>query len=210
MIIEVLRDEEEKSFVRDIIQIYEEKLVEAVSEAWQSYQSIDPAMSYAWSSRSRASIVNDNICLEVRRRFEAIPGVTIMDHTGFLILNFQDLVLVRFKMLDKRLRAANYPTKQQKNYDDQLELSGLPPKAIRVVVGYQLDRTQTQLRGILITRPIRNNVRWSYSILNAADIVVQHPLVVEEASVVADQPAKHRVKAKKLDIIVGEQNGSAG
>lgn len=199
-----LQDENaEMVLVHKILEPHELNITEAFKVAWQAWQALCQSQSELLrrplGARTRANFINDHICHEIKQRFNDMPGVSIAEHMGFLILNFSNLVLLRFKMLNDARQASNIQTQRQKDYDNQLELPDLPPKAIRIVAGYQLDRvTQTQISDILITRPVRKNVLWHYSILKDGVATLQSSLLAEEQPSQTAQPEKRRVKAKKL------------
>ena len=72
-------------------------------------------------------------------------GVRPLDISGLKLWLFEHAnIVVRFKKMDEDGRSRNYPTKQAKAFDAQLELPGLPPKPLRLTVGYLLDKTGTE------------------------------------------------------------------
>jgi hypothetical protein len=46
----------------------------------------------------------------------------------------------------------------------QKELPGMPPAAARLIIGYQLNLTQTDIEAILVTYPNGSQLSWSYPI----------------------------------------------
>ncbi|PHQ93615.1 MAG: hypothetical protein COB40_13850 [Marinosulfonomonas sp.] len=90
-----------------------------------------------------------------------VDGLHVLDIKGMKVLNFRDQIVFRLKNVNENGKHTNYPTQQQMNYDDQLELEGLPSKATRLTAGYQLDASGTGLERIMIARPIGRSVFWT-------------------------------------------------
>lgn len=72
----------------------------------------------------------------------------------------KDETVWRFKLVDGAGRHSNYQTQQQKDFDDQLELPGIPPPAIRLTSGYQPDDAAQAIERILVARPLGPSIRW--------------------------------------------------
>lgn len=198
-----LQDENfEMKFVQKVLEPHEAIIVKAIMQAWQSWEYLkqidDGNLFKPLEARTRASFIHDLIRDAIKQKFENVSGVSTAEHLGFFILNFSNLVLLRFKMLDSYLQASNIPTQRQQDYDNQQELPDLPQAAIRAIAGYQLDRSQTKISDILITRPVGKNIRWNYSLLNSGVYTLQPSLVENNHPSQVSQPEKRRVKAKKL------------
>jgi hypothetical protein len=191
-------DDNGETLVRRILSPYVQTINDAIEASWKKYLDIDDEVRYPWEPRTRANVVNNYICYEIKHRFANITGISIIECHGFLVLNFFDLVLLRFKMLDKNYRAGNILTRQQRDYDDLLELPNLPQKAIRVIAGYLLDKTQTQIRDILVTRPFHRKVVWKYPIFNKNISIIQPTLTIENDIGEDDISSKRTIKPKKL------------
>lgn len=174
---------------------YREIIAKCVKAGWQRWKDLSPSDRYPLSSRSRATVVYDFICHEIRHAFSEVPGVNIMKIHGMLVLNFNGEIILRFKKLDSAYRTGNIRTRHQESYSLQLQLPHLPPQATRLVAGYQLDRLQVDLKDIQVTHPIGRNVMWHFSILDQAES--PQVLLVPE---MPDQPfqptSPPRVRAK--------------
>lgn len=188
-------DDHGEDLVRNMLKPHTQVIADAILTSWKKYMEVPDEKRFPWISRTRANVVHDYICHEIRHKFDGVQGISIIEDTQFLILNFSDIVLVRFKLLDKNLRAGNIQTKQQRDYDNQLELPNLPPKAYRVIAGYQLDKAQVAVKDILIVRPVRKRTVWSYSILNE-NISALHLPFTKDDNIETEQPQKRRVKPK--------------
>ena len=61
--------------------------------------------------------------------------------------------VVRAKKVDENGRHQNATTKQQRAFDAQLPLDGIPPAATRVIVGYQPDEAFSAVERVTVRRP---------------------------------------------------------
>jgi hypothetical protein len=117
------------------------------------YRSYNPAHLIEHSSRAQATCIYDHMVAEAERRFGQRSGVRPIDVRGLKLWVFDQHTVVRFKKMDEDGSTANYPTRQAKDFDLNRELDGVPPKPIRVAVGYWLDPTSTRIERVQIARP---------------------------------------------------------
>jgi hypothetical protein len=75
---------------------------------------------------------------------------------------------LRFKKLRESLLTSNIPTRRQTLLALQLHLPDFPD-APRLVVGYLLNRLQTDIKDILIVYAVGKDVKWFISILEAEE-----------------------------------------
>jgi hypothetical protein len=81
---------------------------------------------------------------------------------GLHLLNVHDKVLIRAKKVDENGRHRNSDTAQQRAFDAQEDLPGLPPAAARLVIGYQPDPAFSEVERVIVRRPLG---RWVSQIL---------------------------------------------
>jgi hypothetical protein len=108
-----------------------------------------------------AACVRAHQWMEVERRLDGKPGVSLLDIRGLKVINFRDQAVIRLKKLDAAGRHSNYQTQQQKDFDGQETLPGLPPEAVRLTSGYQLDVTGQTIERHMIARPMGRAVTWT-------------------------------------------------
>src|SRR5262249_14108699 len=77
------------------------------------------------------------------------------------LLLYKDETVWRFKKVDATGRHENVQTFQQRAFDDQLELPGLPAEATRLTSGYQPDVSGETIERVIIARPIGRSMLWS-------------------------------------------------
>ena len=71
--------------------------------------------------------------------------------------------------MDEDGRSRNYPTKQAKDFDLQLPLTGLPPAPTRITVGYLPDAAGVSVVRAQVARPNGKFVDWCAAIVPASE-----------------------------------------
>ncbi len=90
---------------------------------------------------------------EVVSRFDGRDGYRVQRLRGLALLNYRDVIVWRFKKVDGSGRHQNYQTKQQRDFDDQLILPGIPEAATRLTSGYQPDAAAEGIERVLFRDP---------------------------------------------------------
>lgn len=179
------------------MEAFEELFVECVKAGWQRWRDMgdrDPSIRYDLGNRSRATVVNDFICKEIQRRFADVPGANVLRIHGIHALDLGVGIVTRVKKLDEQYRSSNIHTRHHERYMLQLSLPDLPPEATRLIVGYQLNVLETEIKDIVVTCPDGRRVLWHYSLLGGQE---PQELPFPEAPVEPLQPAPaRRVRAK--------------
>jgi hypothetical protein len=143
-----------------------EPLLVGLHDDWRAahtlYQERYPADILAeHDETTAANCVRAHMLMAVIRRFDGVPGCHVLDINSFKVLNYRDLAVLRFKKVDAAGRHHNYQTAQQKDFDDQEPLPGLPAEAVRLTSGYQLDVSGQAIERIIIARPIGQSIMWT-------------------------------------------------
>lgn len=135
-------------------------------EAHATYRAYDPAVLIEHDVRAQATCTYTHMVAAADRRFLGRGNVRILDIRGLKLWLFEDAsVVVRFKKMDEDGRSRNYPTKQARDFDAQLELPGLPPRPVRLTAGYLLDRTGTEFVRSQIARPDGREALWCGAVI---------------------------------------------
>jgi hypothetical protein len=121
--------------------------------------------------RTAANCVYDHGFHRIKEELGLTAGCHFLTVRGLEVLNYHDLALLRFKKVDGSGRWRNYQTKQQRDFDNQLPLPGLPPAAVRLVVGYEPDAAFTTVERVIVSRPLGRNIRWAAQIVVLDDVV---------------------------------------
>lgn len=124
------------------------------SSAMRMYvEGYPPNIRAEHDDRAAMSAVYCHIWKGFQREFVDEPGFTFLNVRGLELLNIYDEIVIRAKKVDANGRHRNSDTEQQRNFDAQIDLPGLPPEADRLVVGYQPDIAFTEVERVLIRRP---------------------------------------------------------
>ncbi len=106
------------------------------------------------------------------RAAESIEGLVAINVRGLRVLSYRDHALLRFKKVKPNGKHSNYQTKQQRDYDDQLTIPGLPEPAFRLTVGYETDASGSVLERIMIARPNGRDILWTAQVMMIDDTAV--------------------------------------
>ena len=117
--------------------------------------------------RAQAACTYSHMLAEADRRFVGRPGVRSLDVRGLKVWLFEDAdVVVRLKKMDEDGRTRNYPTKQARDFDLQMDLPELPSPPLRLAAGYWLDETGTQFVRAQIAMPLgRKRTEWCIAVI---------------------------------------------
>lgn len=132
-----------------------------------------PEFHRATTPRTRACMINDQIVHLAETRFQGTEGVSVSHNRQFLTVTIDDKFEVRFKKLDKKLRASNIPTHKQRRYSLQLRFAGMED-ATRIIAGYQIDPYGQSVTP-WITCPDGLSLHWSFPFPDADGQSVLHP-----------------------------------
>jgi hypothetical protein len=132
-----------------------------VREAHAKYRTYDPAILIEHDVRAQANCTYCHMVAAAERRFLDRTAIRPLEIRGLKVWLIEHArVVVRFKKMDEDGRTRNYPTKQAKKFDAQLELPGLPSKPVRLAVGYLLDATGVEVVRAQISRPDGKDPLW--------------------------------------------------
>lgn len=116
--------------------------------------------------RATASAVYCHLWTGFQREFSDEPGFHFLDVRGLKLLNILDRLLIRAKKVDENGRHRNAETAQQRAFDTQDPLPGLPLAAARLVIGYQPDPAFSVVERVTVRRPLG---QWVSQILDATE-----------------------------------------
>jgi hypothetical protein len=133
-------------------------------EGWHAsqakYRSYDPEHTVEHDDSTAASCVRCHMWAYVRRQIDGRPGVTLLNVRGLKLLNFFDRYVLRFKQVNKAGLHTNFPTEQQNDFDQDVDLPDLPPAAIRLTSGYQLTAGGDAIERVVVARILGRSVLW--------------------------------------------------
>lgn len=103
--------------------------------------------------RAAAAAVWCHAWAGMQAEFGDEPGFTFLERRGLHVMNVRDEVLLRVKKVNANGRHRNADTSQQRQFDRQLPLPGMPPAAARLVFGYQPDAAFSTVERLTLRRP---------------------------------------------------------
>lgn len=168
---------------KTILEPYKARLRECIMQAWEDYESQYGHVRYIHTPRTRANIVHDHMVHHARRLFEGNAGVFMSEIKGLFLIEIEGQLLVRFKKLDEDKKHHNYPTPQNLEFWDQLDLPGIP-HLTRLVAGYELNNLQTAIDAIYITCPNGSCNAWYFEL---EDEMARTEIVELPASIAASE-----------------------
>lgn len=133
--------------------------------AWQRWEDMSPGDRKDIVARTRAGLVHDYAAAQAIKEFDGLePRVKVVDqreHSGYLALVFNDLVVLRFKKFrDDGLGTCSIATDQQQQFAMQAQpLPGIRT-ATNLVAGYQLNELETGISMVAITCSVGDKVLW--------------------------------------------------
>lgn len=116
--------------------------------------------------RASASATWCHVWSGFQREFIDEPGFGFLKVRGLHLLSIRGLLLLRAKKVDANGRHRNSDTAQQRAFDAQKELPGLPPAAARIVMGYQPDLAFSEVERVIVRRPLG---RWVSQVVEAEE-----------------------------------------
>lgn len=109
-----------------------------------------PRIRAEHTSRAALNSIYALVWKGYQREFGELPGHHLLDVRGLNVLNIADKVVARAKRVNANGRHTNNITKQQRDFDRQIPLAGLPAEAVRVVIGYELDPAYSKVERVIV------------------------------------------------------------
>ena len=73
------------------------------------------------------------------------------------------------KKVDAEGRHRNADTDQQRRFDTQEDIPGLPPAAMRLTFGYEPDPAFSKCERVIVARPSGKAIKWAAQIVDGDD-----------------------------------------
>jgi hypothetical protein len=164
--------EAEQQRVMAALEPYFGRLADIYSEAVDLYNTATSAKARAeHDTRAALCAIYSHAWKGYLREFVEEPGFHFLTVRGLNILNVRDILVARAKSVDANGRHANHDSKQQRDFDRQRGFPELPPAAVRVVIGYQLDPAFSEVQRVIVRRPMGKSTAWSAQIVSLGDVM---------------------------------------
>ncbi len=160
--------EAEQQHVMGVLEPHFAPIISIFDDAMALYNSdVSPRARAEHDGRAAASAVYRHAWMGLQREFGEATGFHFGELRGLHYVNLRDLVVFRPKKVDANGRHVNSQTPQQKDFDRQRPLPGIPPAAIRVIIGYEPDVAFSKVERVIVRRP---KGRWVSQIVTGGDV----------------------------------------
>ena len=135
--------------------------------AWDHWRTTELPLSV--TARARANLVYDFAVGEAMSTLEGREGLVLTDERGFLIVNVEEKLLLRFKKYrGTGLATSGISTKQKKLFDQQqLTIAGME-QVTGIIAGYELDEFQREIKRVAITCRMGTSLIWTIEVARPA------------------------------------------
>lgn len=107
------------------------------------------------------------------------PGVVFKNISGLKVWILGERATVRFKKMDEDGRWSNHTSQQQRDFDRQMALPGIPHPPLNLVAGYLPDPTGTRVERVQVAKPQGRSIDWCAAIVPTTDQIVGEPRWVD-------------------------------
>ena len=118
-------------------------------------------MPLSVSARARANLVYDYAVGEAKSTLGSREGLVLTEERGFLAVNVEEKLLLRFKKYRKGLITSGISTHQRRMFDQQqLNIAGIE-QITGIVAGYELEEFHRAIKRVAITCRIGASLVWT-------------------------------------------------
>jgi hypothetical protein len=156
----------------ELFQPYKALLAECIQLGWDAWHSFYKPKHHILRSRSRATIVYDEIVSYVGQKFSGLPEVVFKSFRSSFLLYIGDSITVRFKKFNKYGRCSNIRTHQQYLFGLQMEIPGMKTGTM-FQAGYVLDELQQNIVKKAIVCEFGNRVLYSIELFANVNAAIQ-------------------------------------
>ena len=151
-----------------VLEPYMESLKKAVLEGHKQYYSNNTNQNLAvFENRTKSGCIRDYVVNSVKEEFSHGDPVKMFNVRGLFVVCIGEYA-IRFKKVDKHLRASNIKTKQNRAYTNQTCIPGFPKEFIHVDLGYIQDNARNVDSMHLICR-YGEQILWSYDLSSGSN-----------------------------------------
>ena len=156
----------EQQQVMEFLEPWLECIARPFHEAMQLYNEDYPSSVRAEHDDSVAAhIVHLHAVYGWEREFSDTKGFHVLECRGLMLVNIKDVLVGRIKKVDEEGHHRNHDSNQQRDFDRQLSLPGLPPSALRVTFGYEPDPAFSKCVRVMVARPQGRSIMWASQIV---------------------------------------------
>lgn len=173
-------------------------LVACWYRAWKGWKAIpeDLRIRINQSPTARANVVNALATSYAKELLPEIDSIEICEDLQFFKFYIGDTAVLRLKRLDDDRLARNFSTEQQKLWYAHRHIEGIKDGATRLTVGYVLDAAQQEIKEVLVTLQLKNDLVYAIRLDDPAVLVrlPEQPAPVQPAQVLPIGGRKKKAK----------------
>lgn len=139
------------------------------------YREYDPAILIEHTSRAAATCIYDHMATLADNLLTPAPGVVFKNIKGLNVWILGERATIRFKKMDEDGRWRNHTSGQQRDFDRQMQLPGIPYPPVNLVVGYFANPTNTAVERVQVAKPMGRAVDWCAAIVPTSDRIEGQP-----------------------------------
>lgn len=134
-----------------------------------------PEIRIEHDGRTAANCIYSHMAALADQKLTSLPGVVYLNIRGLKVWVLGERAAVRFKKMDEDGRWQNHTSQQQRDFDAQLSLPGLPHPPLNLVTGYYPNATGTEVERVQVAKPAGRGVDWCAAIIPTSDQIVGQP-----------------------------------
>ncbi|WP_152542546.1 hypothetical protein [Sphingobium sp. Ant17] len=133
------------------------------------YREYPPQFLIDHDGRAAANCIYAHMVALADAELTDRPGVVFKNIRGLKVWILGERATIRFKKMDEDGRWTNNPTEQQRDFDRQIALPGIPYPPLNLVVGYLPDPTGTVVDRVQVSKPMGRMIDWCAAIVPTTD-----------------------------------------
>lgn len=139
------------------------------------YQQTPADLRIEHDSRATASCTYSHMVVLADELLGDKPGVVFKIIKNLKVWIIGERATIRFKKMDEDGRWSNAPSQQQRDFDRQLPLPGIPFPPLNLVVGYWPNALGTDVERVQVARPCGKAIDWCAAIVPTSDRIIGQP-----------------------------------
>ncbi len=143
------------------IEKIKESFFEGFGLALSTLESMSDKLPMDYEKRTKWNLVHDAIIAFLKNKFDIDGDVEIGKWKGISAIKFGETAFCRIKKFRGHTsKVSVYATPQQKKFDSQYSMDGIPEEPTLITIGYHVNRAETELLSISALCKNANGIIW--------------------------------------------------
>jgi hypothetical protein len=148
---------------------YLDKIVGAISDAFNDYLKIVESGNYELRKTTIAGLIHDMTRKKIKCLFIDDENIEAKEYNKIFGIKICDKLLIRFKKINDDFSTSNIQTLQTIQYANQLEIEGFPENPTLLYAGYMPDATWTSIKNIYLMCKHGDNLLWQIDLTGSME-----------------------------------------